>query len=166
MRRDLLIRVAESYVGEVEQTDIPAYLYKHVQEEGGKFEQAAGHLDSSLKAALRILDRLGDSEAQDQNSRILRARAIFQSGRVWLTAGKTQEAKARFEESLQVMPTPEAYYNLALCLDKLTPSPIFGSRKVEPMIDLYMKAIDLDPASNVAVAAAKAVIGLGGLEKL
>lgn len=166
MSRQLLLKVAQAYIQEGEQTDLPAYFRRYA-DQGTKPEQAGGYLDSSLTAALRILDAVGESgEAGDPDPREMRARALFQKGRIWLSLDKAQEATTRFRESIEVLPTPEAYYNVAICLDKLTPTPFFGNRNTSPIIDAYMKVIELDPNGTIAVDAARKIFQLGGLDRL
>src|SRR3990170_3468153 len=156
MNDQFLSRLVDSYIGEVRDLNLRQHFGAQL-DKGKVFKDTADYLVHTLKRALEVADKITDQSRDTKAS--LRAQALFQMGRVWYFVSQVDdrsstkylnEAKTLFEQSLQSLPAQAACYNLALCLDALTPGP--------HVVDAYMQAVKMNPDTDIAILAAKKIV--------
>ncbi len=115
-------------------------------------------LKKDLEVAIRLAD--GVAGAKKEKALGIRAAAFFQLGLVELIRHNPRGAVEHLKKALQNIPNAATYYMLGLCYLRMR---TWWEDHAGEAVDAFTTCIELEPTSDIAIAAGKQLARLGKL---
>ena len=130
--------------------------------EPAKVKQIISNLERDLECAISLCDKALKADTnvklEDGTTPVwVKANVLFQKGRIRTCRSDFKEAVKYFEESIGYLPDQATYYNIGSCF--LEMKGLFRD-KTEDAVKAFEKCVELDPESELALQAGKALARL------
>lgn len=155
-----LLRVAMSLIEEATQGMEPAL--NALRQESADAAALVRELKSDLGRAIELAEKAA-KDADDEEKQLglsLLSNAHFKLGVLAMRTGDFQSAIKHFEESNRVLNNQESLYNMALAYLQMKG---WFKDNTPRAVEAFRRCIELDPQSDLAVAAGKRLARLGAL---